>query len=748
MSGTETLQAQGIEITVAGPGLSALRVEPDAAGRITLPVDGPPGLYQLSVVADARDYDWDLLYEPLHKYNNHGEVTGPWDFSINHNSVPVVPAYRVSLGGRYIGLWFFERVSLEDLERRRFRGRMAFYLREPATLELVPYRPMQVRWQSAVLEPDPEDTIEPLPEGIGDPVACSPAARWADPALWEELREALNGSHAIYREPLAQAVEWAMSGEVGLRALPVLLAAWRLADAPGALDKALAAVGRTLAMPAFSNPNPDGYSHNGDMGAMYEILGLAWAWHALGDELGDERRARVVGKLRTQGDIFFELSLLNRDYWGGSILQDHGWKSMFGFGAAALHLLGVVPEAERWVGYIVPRLRRSLAAMPRDGVIPGTSHYGLFTYTDEVTHYRDALLALAGEDIFDQPQFRPIVDFVAAAYDARTGLMLTSGRDAGPLYGGHLFLNRMAARHRDGTAAWLQRELLRAATGEFTHGNQPYCHHVGAVLGLLTYDPDVPPAAPGPMPARLRHFQDSALAHYRNDETGVVLAMSCGPFAGYNAERQITCSCDRLAGAPGAGHFTLCVDGVPLLCTPDGGYRLKSFLRSCLLVDDQGQYGDIGYPMSIPSWRHRGEQIESVRFDESTGEGSVRLNLQPAYAEETGVLLYRREFIVGPDRRIICRDRVVCDRPRTLSWLFQTKGDYGAELDGLAARIGDCPGLRIEPATVDLELRASIQPTQVVWSYSSANYFRPFVHVRYDTAEPVESAVVQFVLSW
>ena len=176
---------QPIDVTIVGDELRTASIAPEADGTIRIPLDGPPGLYQLSVVMDARDYDWDILYETLDKFHNRGQLTGPWDFSINHGTVPVVPAYRVALNGQSLGLWYAARISVEDLDRKRFRGRLALMLDQPGELTLIPFREMNVRWQSAVLEPDPEDVIEPLPEGILTG-AHSPAAQWADPAFWAE----------------------------------------------------------------------------------------------------------------------------------------------------------------------------------------------------------------------------------------------------------------------------------------------------------------------------------------------------------------------------------------------------------------------------------------------------------------------------------------------------------------------------------------------------------------------------------
>jgi hypothetical protein len=97
---------------------------------------------------------------------------------------------------------------------------------------------------------------------------------------------------------------------------------------------------------------------------------------------------------------------------------------------------------------------------------------------------------------------------------------------------------------------------------------------------------------------------------------------------------------------------------------------------------------------------------------------------------------------------VVVRDHVVCDRPRTLSWLFQTKESFGLRVQGLEATIGDGPGLKIVPRGDQPALSASRQPTQVVWSYSSPNHFQSFMHARYDTTAPVQSAAVEFAIAW
>jgi hypothetical protein len=749
-----------IVCTLEGVGTIPLQV----GEAISFRFEATRDLYLFSVVMEARDFDWEQLYEVLNKHGNVDERTGPWDFSINFGNIPLVPAYWVSVNGQRLGLWFFERVSLEDIEHKRFRGKFSFYAEGPTTVQLEMYQPAQdgtpqydrsgLKWMSAVLEREPEDVLEPV--GMGPLSGCSasgarplPAVEWGKAEHWEGLKAGLETTHALYQEPLRRTFAWLAEQQGhGDGDLILWIAAWRLGAIAGALDHALQTVDEIIARPAWGNPNPEGYSHNGDMAAMSCLRALAWAYHALGEELGDERRAALLDKVRRHGEIFFHLALLNRDYWGGSISQDHGKKSIAGFGVAALHLLGIIPEAERWCQWALPRIRRSWAAMPRDGVVPYSSHYHQYLYLEETTQYRDALLAVTGEDIYDLPPFAPIIPFMITLLDP-SHRYLRYGYDLARFIGGAHFLNHMASKHRDGRAAWLQEQLQSLATAAFYHGTQIYAYYQSAVLGLLSYDPSVAAEAPGqagvPAPPALTHFPDSGLVHYRDDARGVALSVQCGPASGWNSYLASLCSCDRLGSVPGSGHFMVYLDDVPVLCSPDAGYKLQTATRSCLLIDGQGQVGDIGYPMSIPTKMHPGEQVQVARWDEETQEGFVRLWLTPAYPEELGLAHYTRDFLLQSGR-IVVRDTIVLDEPRRLSWLFQGKEEYGVAVEGLTGIFGGRRQVRITPTSADVILRAERRPTEVVWSYASASGFKPFAQMRYDAQEPVRHVVIEFTI--
>ena len=714
---------------------------------------GTPGLYQFSVIADARDFNWDELYVVLnHWHGNENERTGPWDFNGLDGNKPLVPSYWVTINGQPIGLWFFQRVSIEDIAAKRFRGRMAFHVAQagPVTVELQPYRPFRVSWLSAALERDPEDQLAPLPFPVQTVARQCPAAEWARPAFWQARRRALAKTHAQYREPLRRAFDWILKRDsFQPNHVLMLTAAYRLEKNPAYREKLFQVLDESLAKPHWGNPREDGYSHNGDMGAASALFALAWAWHALGAELGAERQARLRAKLQLQGDRFFQLTLLNRDYWGGSVMQDHGRISLPLFGVAALHLIGVLPAAELWAQYAIPRVRRSVHAMPRDGTIPMSSYLNLASYLDQQTWFRDTLLALGGPDLFDDGPFRCVVDYIQATLRPEDFVTVVD-MGAMPFIGGNAFLNRIATKYRDGRAAYLQNVLVQSPPVQFAHPVQEEHFYNGALWGFLSFNPRVQPVKKLPVADPLAFFQDSGLVYHRNVKHDITFAVRCGPWLGYHAYRHAQGPCDRMGMgvAPGPGHFTLARGHTYLLTSPDSGYKLRATVRSCLLIDGGGQSDDVGYPMSIPSKIDRGEEIQFATWDAATQTGWVRLNLAPAYRDELQLAHYTRDFFIYADR-LVCRDQVALNEPHQLSWLFQGKRETGIALvAGQVCRFGQSATIDLEPHPVGFELQASIRETPVVWSYSSGSGFKPFDHVRYDAAAPLRTATVDFVFRW
>ena len=446
--------------------LTVVPVASRADGSKSFHFRSEPGLLQLSIFFDAANFDWESLYQVFNDFHNEGARTGPWDFE-SKTATPMVPSYWVTLDGQKLGLWYSQRVSLEDIANKRFRGRFAFDVRQAGDhiLEMTPFKPVQVTWLAARLERDPEDRLQADLQPLRPPAAL-PAAAFADPAFWKAQQQKLATTHRLYQKAFQAILDSKSGSGIGWD-----LAACYLAGNTNALKSACTTVDHYIALPAWGRPREDVYGHNGDIGGGETIRNMAFAYHMLGAELGEERRARLLKKLAVQGDAFLTQALLMRDYWGGSLLQDHGWRAMADFGTAALHLWGVIPEADRWVAYVIPRLQRAIAAAPPEGSIPGSSYYSVWLYGQNVMWYRDALLARTGVDLLDQPALRRIPEFMASVYaEDQHALFVVENGDKIRVFGSEHLLAAVAAKFHDAAAARLQRIMVESALDAGAHG--------------------------------------------------------------------------------------------------------------------------------------------------------------------------------------------------------------------------------------------------------------------------------------
>ena len=431
------------------------------------------------------------------------------------------------------------------------------------------------------------------------------------------------------------------------------------------------------------------------------------------------------------------------------MVQDHGWRAMFAFGAGSLYLIDEIPDAKLWVRYIIPRLTRCVDAMPRDGSISGASYMSPCLYLHELMHYREALLALTGTDILDEEPFGKLTGGIIQLMRKDDHVIHAGFHAMKSWNGGEMFFNRMAQKYDDRRAAWLHDRLASIPDPNCKHFDYADGHYNGILWGFFTHDPSIKPRKPEYKEQLFKHFEDSGLVYYRNDKTDVTFSVMCGPWPAWSSYRKVHTNSDRLKLAPVDGHFIMYLGTSPMLVQADSGYHPRTYLGNCLVVDGKGQYGEIGYPCSIPGWLYRGEQIESVMWDEATGTGLVRLNLKPSYPEEMGMALYYRDFIIAPEKKIICRDHVVFDEPHSLSWYFQSRRSIGIkQVDGLKYRVGDKPRLNITPISPSVELTVKIDETPVIWSYHSLSDWDPYDHVEYKTKEKVSAITIDFLITW
>lgn len=724
-----------------------------------------PGLYRLTVDGDARDFNWDSLFLTLNIFRNVNQRTGPWDFNLLANHRPLLPAYWVHLNGRRIGLWYFNRPSKAQLEARRLKGEASFWITEPGDYEFrfEPYHAFHLEWANTRFETETDDHLL-------DRLSLRPSAQHGLQRLfpaerWQQLAQWLEDPEFPYRAMLKASLAWAKAqarqadapkgptSKGGYRSLvlPLLAAAVRLHGDQEALRLARTITEGFLAQPAWGNPCEDGYGHNGDIGGAITMLDLAWTLNFLGDDLGKSLAQRLLARLEVQGDRFLELGLLHRGYWGGSILQDHGFCSFSFLTTAAYSLFGWTPRANCWLRFCLPRMQRTLNALPTDGVIPQSSYHELFLYTDKVVLFRELHRQATGADIYEQPAWRNVPHFAYVSYvtEQQRFLHASTRADLVQFYGGHAFLDQIARTFHDPEAAWLAREYVRTATSA---GHYHPFQHVQAMFqatlwAALLYEPVELPA-PNPPPRRLEWFRDTGAVLYRDDARGLILSARCGPPNGLTAHNHTTCSCDRHTLSPSAGLFAIVKRGRLLLQNAERGYKTHTALANVMLVDGRGQLGDYAPPMSCPDAPYGGEHIEQAALASETGTGYVRMQITPAYDADLGLTRYTREFFCECGGTIRLVDSVTSAFPHRFTWLFHAYKSHPIISQGpLTFRIQNHPEqlvLTVRQTTAPLAAR--IEDTLVVWAQFNQHNDETFQHIEFTTTEPVREISVEFAL--
>ena len=718
------------------------------AGGLSFEVELTPGIYRVSVLFDAARFNWERLYIPMDRFGNTGQRTGPWDFDFE-GARPLTPAWWVAVDGQRIGLVCSPRPSPGELRRRRLRLNFCFEVRRAGRtrVEMSPYALHDLTWLSFQIAP----AVEQAPADVSLPTPVSDASLAGHQArrqVWRRWKDTIDAPASRYAALVPRAIEAAKTPFARASEALQMLAFAHLAYGDDEARRLLVdGVRRFVEMPHWGNPRPDGYGHDADMSAAAIIDPLSFVYHWAADALeAAGLREPLRDKLRLQMQRFYDLLLLWEDYWGGSLLQDHGHRSVGRFGAAAANMLGTLDEAPHWFAFAVHRMQRVLDALPNDGGMPFTSYIKVQLYVDDMATWRDALRHATGRDIFERPLFAQVIDFVVNRLDETTmDVMCAISRgDRKDFDGGWGFFNAIAECVGDRRAARLTELLVE----RHLRGGPVPLRPVTTLLAAIGHESGVEPAplAPEPFDVRL----DTGMINYRPTGRGVNVSMRCVAPPAISSHYRTFCPCDRAVEAPLEGHFTVSVAGRTLLLTAEGGYRQHSRLGCVLLIDGAGPFGgDDEYPMGSFDTTFRGACIEAARHDPADGTAYVRMRLDPAYPREAQLVRYYREFLLRPDG-MLCRDRVVSTAEHEYGWYFHTYASRSIDPgDDNAVRITD------GDASLVLQARALESPvavdrgvTEVVWSYSNENHDETFAHLHYRTTKPCRVLTAEFEVTW
>ena len=154
---------------------------------------------------------------------------------------------------------------------------------------------------------------------------------------------------------------------------------------------------------SFALPLPDGTQGNTEAAMpLLERMAIAFDW--LADELTDEEKATVLSSLRERGNKMLD-NYLQNDFlsnpWG-----NHQGRTLAFLGFAGFACLGELPDAEKWLGYV---LRCYLTSYPGWGGDDGGWSQGFSYWSAYVlwlSGFADALRQATDIDIYRKPFFR------------------------------------------------------------------------------------------------------------------------------------------------------------------------------------------------------------------------------------------------------------------------------------------------------------------------------------------------------
>jgi uncharacterized protein DUF4962/heparinase II/III-like protein len=135
---------------------------------------------------------------------------------------------------------------------------------------------------------------------------------------------------------------------------------------------------------------------------MLERMSLAWDW--AGDKLTPEERAKYLDSMTERGNQV--LRTLEKQDFLSHPYNNHSGRALAFLGTAGLAFLGDIPEAEKWLDYVVRAYLTSYPSWGGDdgGWSQGLSYWSFYIYCH--ANFAEAFREVTGVDLFQKPFFR------------------------------------------------------------------------------------------------------------------------------------------------------------------------------------------------------------------------------------------------------------------------------------------------------------------------------------------------------
>jgi len=135
---------------------------------------------------------------------------------------------------------------------------------------------------------------------------------------------------------------------------------------------------------------------------MLERMSFAWDW--IGDQLTPTERVKVLNSITERGNQV--LRKLEEDDFLSHPFNNHSGRALAFLGEAGLSFLGDIPDAERWLDYVLRCYLTSYPSWGGDagGWAQGLSYWSFYVYN--LTNFAEALREVSSTDILVRPFYR------------------------------------------------------------------------------------------------------------------------------------------------------------------------------------------------------------------------------------------------------------------------------------------------------------------------------------------------------
>lgn len=455
------------------------------------------------------------------------------------------------------------------------------------------------------------------------------------------------------------------------------------------------------------------YWTNFDLVTGHLLIGLAFAYDWMYDELSPELKARMREVVRFRAGDFTNRILRGQWTWGKQMMNNHGCVACTGLTAAAAAFHGELPETGVWAAAARNWMKTFLDNQPSDGGDYEGVGYSQYTLA-HLLIYADIVRAEFGDDCYRNCGWLArFMDFrIQSSIPEKSWVTQKLPGNLQRL--DHCLISFGDTRQRDffipaGPARKLAAEYRRGdylAFADKVAAIDNYCHAYEYLSLLYAYQArksGVKPSAK-PLPAFAYYPQvGKVLMRSGWDGDEALLIFRCGPPSGVASLQNFNTALGDGHVHPDVGAISLFAAGELMVVNSDYCYKLTS-QENTLLVNGIGQHGDNRqwadnteyYRQKLKPQILRAESHDN--YDYTVGDATA------AYRPESGLTRFRRHILfLKPDCFLVV-DELAANRPSTFELRYHSllKGKAAGKSAMFGGRRGELQIRALQPRESEL----------------------------------------------